>query len=638
MEILSKKLAETVAALLHKDAGRDAAQLLADVMELGQPNISNDPAKYNPLLQGYLHHLLENNCRKEAAQILWTPTQFNPSPASAQEVWNFFDTTSLGLIMGAASMGKSFNMGAALLLEWVRDPQWTSVRLIGPSEDHLEANLFSHIVGLHQKATIPLPGTVGELFIGLDPRNQQASAIKGVVIPIGNNKRSGRIQGVKRVPRVKKHPIFGILSRLFIFLDEIENIPRGIWPDIDNVLSAVDGAGDYNGFKLFGAYNPRDQSHEVGQRAEPMLGWRMFDVDKDFRWKSKRGWDVLRLDGEKSENVIAGKTIYPGLQTKEGLEAIARNAGGRNSPGYMTMGRGAYPTGGTELVIIPEGMWNKWVGEFIWYDSPRPAAGADLALDGGADCVYTLGKFGRATGIKFPASLEHPNGRQVMFKDRTNMVVPRFVCQVDKQFVLPKGETVEMANAIIDVNRKAGVKPEFFCCDKTGHGRGVADTIKHIWSPAIWAVNYSDSSSDSKIMIEDSAPCSEAYERMFSELWFALRAYGEYQYFLVHPSVDLVKLTPQVTGRKFHGSGIKSKVESKKDYMSRGFESPDYADSLTLFIHAVRKGTGVQLSMRGESFESGEEDDGWWEHEYKGGVRIDPSNQSDYLNEGPNQF
>ena len=633
-----KKLAAQVSALLHKEKGREAAQLLADCMELGNDKVSSDPAKYNPILQNYLHHLLECGGRAEAAQLLWSPSQFNPNPSAAREVWKFFDECSLGLIMGGASMGKSFNMGAALFLEWLRDPQWTSVRLIGPSEDHLEANLFSHIVGLHQKSTIPLPGTVGELFIGLDQRSQQSSCIKGVVIPVGNNKRSGRIQGVKRVPRIKSHPVFGILSRLMIFLDEIENIPRGIWPDIDNVLSATDGAGDYNGFKLFGAYNPRDQSHEVGQRAEPITGWRMFDIEHDFRWKSKRGWDVIRLDGEKSENVTAGRTIYPGLQTKEGLNAIARNSGGRNSPGYLTMGRGAYPLNSVELTIIPDGMFQKWFGEYIWLDAPRPAASADLALDGGDNCVYSLGAFGRATGIKFPASLDHPNGQTILFKDRMGASAPRFVCQLNKQFVLPKGETIAMAKALIELNKKAGVKPEWFCIDSTGHGRGVADTIRANWGPGIIAVNYSESSSDTKLMVEDSATCKESYDRICSELWFALRAFGEYQFLLINPAMDVVKLTPQVTGRKFTSSGVRSKVESKKDFTSRGFESPDEADSLTLFVHAVRKSSGIQLSMKGDSTEPGEDEDDWWTAEHKGGAKIDISNQADYLNEDGGQI
>ena len=83
--------------------------------------------------------------------------------------------------------------------------------------------------------TIPLPGTVGKLFIGMDAKERKGS-ITGVVVPLGK-KAAGRLQGVKRDPRKKPHHIFGKLSRMFVFLDEIANIPIGIWRDIDNVMS-----------------------------------------------------------------------------------------------------------------------------------------------------------------------------------------------------------------------------------------------------------------------------------------------------------------------------------------------------------------------------------------------------------------
>src|ERR1019366_1724696 len=143
------------------------------------------------------------------------------------------------------------------------------------------------------------------------------SSIRGVIIPKGNTKKAGRLQGGHRRPRLTPHPVFGPLSRLFIFLDEIENIPAGVWQDIDNVLSEIETGG--HGFKIFGAYNPTNATDEVGKRAEPPFGYADLDEDAHFRWKSARGWDVLRLDGERCENVIQGKIIYPGLQTREGL-------------------------------------------------------------------------------------------------------------------------------------------------------------------------------------------------------------------------------------------------------------------------------------------------------------------------------
>lgn len=627
-----RDLARSVASCMHSERKLEAAKRIVDFCGMKVKLNDDNPAKYLPIIQTYLHTLLEDGAPEEAAQILWSPTQFTPWPQYTRDLWNLFDTSSMGLIMGAGSCSKSYGMGVRLFLEWIRDPMWTTIKVLGPSEDHLEANLFSHLVALHKSATLPMPGEVGELYIGMDRRNQ-ISSIKGVIIPIGRSKKAGRLQGAKRKPRPFPHPTFGPQSRMFVFIDEIENVPGGLWSDIDNILTNVQEEGS-GGFKIFGAYNPTNQHDEVGKRAEPTFGWGVFDPDVHYKWKSVRGWDVLRLDGEKSENVIQGRIIYSGLQTKAGLEIIARNAGGTNSPGYYSMGRGAYPPQGVQISIIPAGLLSKMRGEFIWLDTPRPVGACDLALEGGAASSYTLGRWGKATGMKLPPSLEFPLGQKIMFKDERGQAVTRWGLQADQQFALPKGDTVAMKTSLISVNKKAGVKPEYFACDRTGNGAGVADLMKYEWSASIHDINFSNSPSDSKLMLEDSLKCNEEYDRINSELWYALRAYGEFGYLLLGPNIVTEKLTVQVTQRMSKPLGKVKKVESKKDFMSRGHPSPDEVDSLTLFVHAARKGSGVVLSMKGADVDADAEDAGWRdEGQYKGGARIDVSNRSDYLDQ-----
>lgn len=625
-----RSLAEQIAGLIHADDSIGAARQISEYCQLGLR--IEKPESAIPVLQHYLHHLMNSGGAEEAAHMLWTPTQFSSNPKFTKDLWTLFDETNTGLIMGAGSCSKSYAVGVRLFLEWIRDPEWTSIKVIGPSEDHLEANLFSHLVSLHQSAKLPMPGEIGELFIGLDRRNQ-LSSIKGIVIPKGQRKKAGRLQGGKRKPRARPHPIFGPLSRLFIFVDEIENVPGGLWSDIDNILTNVQEEGEIGGFKIFGAYNPTNQHDEVGKRAEPVFGWENFDLDKHFRWKSRRDWDVLRLDGEQSENVIQGKVIFPGLQTRAGLEKIARNAGGKESPGYYSMARGAYPPTGISLSIIPPGMIPKIKGEFIWHSDPQSVGACDLALEGGDSAIFTLGKWGKATGYKKSPSVEFPDGQVIMFKDSAGQVIPRYGLQVERQFSLPKGDTRVMVDAIISLAKRAGIRPQFLAVDATGHGRGVGDIIKNEWSSAIHALNYSEGASGEKLMLEDTETCAQRYDRAATELWFATRAFVEFGYVLLSPAMDLTILTPQLTQRNYKPLGKKSKVEAKRDYMTRtGQTSPNEADSLTLSIHAVRKGSGFVPSMKGDSIDSSnvdEDDFNSWR--YPGGVRIDPSNRADFL-------
>lgn len=629
-----KIFADRVNALVHSDKKFEASQELDDFLKLDL-RLEDDPNTYLPVLSHWLHYLLNSGRPEEAAKLLWTPTLFTPEPQFTKDVWKLFEEASRGLIMGGASVSKSYGMGVRLFLEWCRDPEWSSIKVLGPSEAHLEQNLFSHLVGLHRSASLPMPGEIGNLFIGLDRRNQ-LSSILGVVIPIGQQKKSGRLQGVKRKPRLHPHPVFGALSRLFIFVDEIERIPGGLWSDIDNILSNDDG--EAGNFKLFAAFNPTDQAGEVGKRAEPPFGWEGFDIDNHFRWKSKRDWDVCRLDPERCENVVQNKIVYPGLQTKTGLEAIARNAGGRGSAGFHSMGRGAYPPQGIELTIFPPGLLQKCRGTYIFYDEPIAVGSVDLALEGGAACSYSLGKWGRAAGIQFPPTIEFPKGRRVMFKDRNGQSITRWGLQADQQFTIPKGETVGTAEKIIQVNRKAGVRGEYFSCDRTGAGAGVADLIRHDWSASIHDVNYSEACSKDKIMSENRKTCNEEFERMNSELWMAMKSWAEFNYLLINPAMDMTKLTPQLTQRKFRIAGGKTRIEPKIDYIHRGNESPDEADSLTLLVHAARKGAGVTLSMNldeSSDMSPGSDDFDGWQDGFNliGGARIDESNRTQVLDD-----
>lgn len=616
-----KQLAEKVIDLLGQDKLFDAAR--AVLAFSGQKQDVDTKDKAYLLLNSFLHWLLNNGGREEAALLLWGPTQFDPRPESTQRIWKALDENITNLLMGAGSMSKSFSAAVWHFLEWVRDPEYTTVKVTGPSERHLEDNLFTHLVRLHKESRIPLPGQVGRLFIGLDPRVRKSS-ISGVVVPLGK-KAAGRLQGVKRDRRKKEHPIFGKQSRLFIFLDEIANIPTGIWRDIDNLLSNTSGK---DGLRITGAFNPTDQTDEVGVRCEPPFGWPSFDPDVHFGWISTRGWSVVRLDAARCENVVSGKVIYEGLQTLEGFNRIIENSGGTNSPGYWAMARGCFPPTGTVMSIIPPGLLDRWKADVIWYDTPEPCGGVDLALEGNDAARFAKGLFGRASGVRFGPSLLHPNGQTIYFEDKRGRKILRNVVLLEQIFKLPKGDTVAMQLEIVRLCRTMKIKPDWLAVDRTGNGQGVFDLMKYNWGTGIWGVNYSEGASETRIMAEDTDTARELYDRVHSELWFAARKFVEFQYCFASPTLATEELVPQMTGRLYRAMGKKSRVESKGDYKSRHQgKSPDDADAFTLLIHAARKASGFVPGMLAENSTEGPDDD---DEDYSG-VRVDVTNRFDDL-------
>jgi hypothetical protein len=607
-------LTREVAEHLHEREDRRAA---ADViLRRRDPNAAtagDDEALQ--VLTTFRQWLLDQGRYADCAALLWAPATFSAEPQSVRTMWETVVNSSQIMVPGAASMGKSFSLGVWLYLDWLRDPEYTNVRVVGPSEDHLEKNLFSHLVNLHQTASIPSPGQCIQLGIALSKHKRDAG-IFGVIVPIGK-KAPAKLQGIKVKPRPKPHPTLGKMTRLRVMLEEAEDIPVGIWQDVSNILSNTDGVEQ---FKIMAAFNPKDINGECGVRCEPQEGWNHFDLEESLRWKSRRGWDVVRLDGMRCENVVEKRIRFPGMQTATGIERIIQNAGGVNTPGYYTFARGAFPVAGANLVIIPQNLIADCQAEYIFVES-TPCAGVDIALEGDDNAVMTIGRYGTASGIRKRPTREFPEGEIVRFFDKDGRPARRSVIQVDQQFKLPKAETIQMARQIRETCEAAAVDPEWCCVDRTVNGAGVHDYLKTTWGP-VKGVNPSWAASEIKILEEDTETPNQLYERLVTELWYAMRKFFEHRYIRIAPTVPTERLFHELTTRQFNTSARgKIKVETKVDYKSRGNKSPDYADSLSLLVHGVRLnvagpvGTSTEGSGPQEVFRP----------------RVDPSNRFEYL-------
>lgn len=575
-------LTREAAAVLHLGNRETAAEVIA--RGTGTPIVGkmSRPAA-DAILESFLQYLLDNERYADAANLLWTRNLFTAEPRSVRMLFDAQFDFVANMVPGAASMGKSYDLGVWHYLDWRRDPLYTNIQVIGPSENHLQRNLFTHLVKLHRSATIQYSAEVIQLAITTDPV-ERGAGIFGVVIPLGK-KASGRLQGVKAVNRPVSHPIFGPMTRVRVMLEEAENIPVGIWEDVTNILSNVSGK---ERFKIAAPFNPKDPNGPCAQRCEPVDGWTSLDIETSEQWESKRGWHVTRLDAMKSENVMLGTEKYPGLQTKEGLEKLIQNAGGVGTPGYYTMARGWFPPSGVDLAVIPQHLMHDIVGEFVFTDTVEVCAGVDIALEGEDTAVMCLGRFGRASGYRKPRSDKFPLGEFIEFKDPRGVAIRKDVVQLDSIFALAKGDTLKLVAQITDTCRGAKVNGSFLGTDRTGNGAGVHDILLRTYNSGVKGVNPSTSPTTKRIMEEDQKIPSDEYAWLISELWFALRKYVEFGYIKIHPNVPQDPLFHEMTGRRFNLGGQKTKVESKKEYKSRGNRSPDRADAFTIMLHAVR--------------------------------------------------
>lgn len=584
-----------VARLLHAGEGPIAAANAFQSASGGR--LVNNEIDAHDVLRALLQWLLDNGRFDLAAQLLWSPAQFSPLPKSVQSIWNAVTRSPMTLLMGASSMGKSYTPGVLFLLEWLRDPAWTAIRCVGPTEAHLTTNLFSHLTSLHQTASIPLPGVCRDLFIGLDPKRQEGGLL-GVVIPQGSARARGRLQGSKRRPRPRAHPAFGTLSRLLLLVDELENVPPAVYTDLENLVANIQSEGDM-GFKMVASWNPKDKTLKPYELAEPIAGWRGIDLDKDFEWSSRRGYRVVRLDAAHSENVVQNRVIFPGLQTRAGFDKLTEVSGGVGSPGWYTFGRGMYPPGTGLKTLIHDEMIRSRIATPIWVGETTFAAGQDLALTGGAGAPFFRGRVGSASGVRLS------DGRIVSFTNAAGQVVSRHVIFADHWQPVPAGDTVPVAKSVREAATANRVPPAWLVVDRTGNGAGVHDLLRTLWSPDVGGVNYSEAATDTKILAEDRDTAKAAYGRIVSELWFAVQKFLQHGFLWFAEGLpQWEELVAQLTSRQYD-PGRMDRVESKTEYCARGFRSPDEADSLTLMVHAVRRAAAVTWSFSGSTVTGG---------------------------------
>lgn len=228
----------------------------------------------------------------------------------------------------------SYSGIAWVLLDWLADPEYTTVKIVSTTGGHAKSNTFSTIADLHGKKSIcPLPGVMRAESLSLVEGDKRA-CISIVRIKAGEDN-SGVLQGFHPLPRPVPHPVFGRSSRVRALLDEAEEIPAGVWTGIENMLTSADGPDTV---KVMGFFNPKDITSQTAQLCEPVGGWGEFDIETGVRgsntWISREKWFVVRIDPKNTENVMQRKVIHHGFQTFEGYTNLQRKHGGNSLPYY----------------------------------------------------------------------------------------------------------------------------------------------------------------------------------------------------------------------------------------------------------------------------------------------------------------
>ncbi len=590
-----EKLRE-VHALLVNDKWLDAGE--AVLLYLGKHRQLHKKQEAQSLLQGLFQHLLDNEKYLEAATLQWGGDVFQTEPESVRRSFEAMRTGSTILFMGASSTGKTYGSGGWMLLDYLRDPLYTTVKLAAVNEDHLRKNLFAHVATLYRSCAIPSRHEIqirdSDLWMGVKEAGYEFG-ISGIAFK-QSQETSGQFKGYKAKPvRTKPHPKFGVMSRLRVLGDEGQNWPNGPFKDFNSLIASKTGA---ELIKLAIAFNPESTSQQVVQMAEPEDGWSVDHLDTLYDYEAKSGWKVCRLDAARSENVIQRKVVYPGLQTYEGYLSYLKS-GGDTSNNYWTFARGYPPMKGAVNTIIDPTWPQEARGEATFIDNPIILGAVDLAFMGKDSAQMAVARWGLA------ASWRDHRGNVEVFKDRLNIKLnkPRHVLQIDQILPLQKhSDTIKMAEEIIGRCKKLGIRPEWLALDKTSIGLGTFSHLNAVWGKCV-GVSWNEKATEMKILNDDNEGADKQVEGVMSEMWWAFRRWLEprCRAILINPIIPTQPIQTQLTSRRYSTGKKGIKVEAKDVYKSRNAgASPDESDALVMLVHLVRKNSDVLPGLHEE--------------------------------------
>lgn len=526
------------------------------------------------LFYALLAKLLDARAFDKAAALLWGRELFSPHASSVSLIWSALEANTENLIIGAAAMGKSYTPGIWIVLDWLCDPQLTAVKVLSSTEAHAKRNVFAHIKNLHRQSILQLPGDVKDTRIAVGEDDKMG--IQLMTVPPGEEGR-GRLRGFHPSPRQQPHPRYGPLTRIRVVLDEAEEIPSGAWEEIDNILIT---RSDNMGIKVIAMTNPKDRSSKFGQRCEPEDGWGSVSIDESTSWQTSGNAVVTRLDGARCENVMTGVTIHHGLLSVDGYNKFAKNP---NSPEYFTMARGWFPETGLSMRIIDEALFTSAIRAFNFTDRAQYFLSVDLAFEGEDDVIAGLFRVG-------PVSRSEPTPNKPYGVELVTLLQVNKHCPYKQSDPRYKTQTLWIADEVVRLARELSVLPASLIVDRTGSGTGVDDVLKQLLGPEVTGINYSVSSTPTKIFSEDTQTCEERYDRIVTEMMFTLRAWLEHDILRINPAcANLSRLRSELTARRFRTvAGGKLRVESKAEYKSRGNVSPDCGDTVMMGAWHIR--------------------------------------------------
>jgi hypothetical protein len=482
-----------------------------------------------------------------AARLIWPWMVLN---RQTERIWKELHENAMVCVMGHASASKTFTACAYYLMDWWKDPHNTSTVITAPTLISLRPRAWSDFKNLWKNSRMKMPGFLGDhRFTIRIEEHDDKHAIMGVAADAKDA--VTKIQGLHS-PRVR------------VIIDEADN------PYSDSIWAAMANLSSSGSFKSVALANPFNRNSKFGQNCEPTEGWDSINIDTNHEWKSRTGFQVVRLDGFQSPNILSGKDEFPFLLTNDAISNFDINYG-RSSPEWYAYVRGWFPENGSVQTIFDIPLSDKMCDHAMeFYAGTTKIAVCDPAFDGGDKCILGIGR----------AGFLYSNPQQACLEIYQYIIIKRTNIKIDV--------SEDFGHQIKKICEFEGVDPVNFAVDSSGTSLGLANYIRAIWSNKILCVSFAGNPSETKILAEDTRYPVDRFDRFVTELWWAAREWARVGALRVRNSPRDLRI--QFSSRLYRSIGNdKIRMETKPEMKKRGLNSPDEADATVIAVELVRR-------------------------------------------------
>tara|TARA_R110002050_G_scaffold6871_8_gene27706 strand:- start:1590 stop:3356 length:1767 start_codon:yes stop_codon:yes gene_type:complete len=462
---------------------------------------------------------------------------------------------------GAASSGKSHTMAAYAIVCWLAAPRDTLVLLTSTTLREARKRIWGSVISLLtviDGAPFRIRDSIGNVaYI-----NEKGTLIEKAGLSLIACEKSKEKTAVGKFIGIKQ-------KNVIVVADELSELSESI------LQAGLSNLSKNPRFQLIGMSNPASRYDAFGVWSQPKQGWDDTNPEED-EWVTKYGGIYIRLDGERSPNILAGKTIYPWLPTEEKL-AEDRELLGPDSRGYKRMVSAVFFESDEDESIYTESVIarSSAMTSVNWKGTPIPCAGLDPAFSNGGDrCILYTGLIGYDEVGQYVIELKDAIP---LLDDATNTVVPR---------------SYQIVKMLKEELLKRNIDPSNLAVDSTGAGNPFCDIIEAEGLLNILRVTFGGKPSEKRVSINSKLRGIDAYTNRCSELWFAGKELIRTKQLFGVTN----ELASEMAGRRFDmvkTGSLKMKIESKPDFKARLGKSPDLADAAFLCIDVARQRLGL---------------------------------------------